>query len=112
MDKRVKKWLYDVSICIEEIEGYIDHAQSDKSSFVNNLVLCRAMERSFEIIGEALNRIAKENPSLEIRDQSDYIGLRNIIAHGYDVVSYEKLWQTAIDDVPILKKEVEKLLNQ
>lgn len=111
MDKRVKKWLFDVSISIEEIEGYIDIVHGVKEAFVSNLMLCRAMERSFEIIGEALNRIAKENPTLEITDQSDYIGLRNIIAHGYDVVSYEKLWQTAIDDLPKLKNEVEKLLN-
>lgn len=112
MDKRVKKWLFDVSICIEEIESYIDNVHGGKDEFVNNLMLCRAMERSFEIIGEALNRISKENPTIEISDMSEYIGMRNIIAHGYDVVSYDKLWQTAVDDLPRLKNEVEKLLNQ
>ena len=42
---------------------------------------------------------------------SGYIGMRNIIAHGYDAVSHSRLWQTANEDVPLLKKEVEKLLN-
>gem|GEM_PF-6740869 len=34
-----------------------------------------------------------------------------LCSHGYDIISYEQPWQTANDDIPILKKEVEKLLN-
>lgn len=110
MEKRVRKWLYDILLSIEEIESYLEMAKATmtlpKTWFCAGL-----MERSFEIIGEALNRIGNANPHIEISDMREYIGMRNIIAHGYDIVSYQTLWDAANKDVPKLKSEVEKLLN-
>jgi uncharacterized protein with HEPN domain len=99
MEKRVQKWLYDILLSVEEIESYLDSIKGGEQEFVENVMVCRAMERSFEIIGEALNRISNANPQIEITNMSGYIRMRNIIAHGYDVVSHARLWQAANEDI-------------
>jgi len=57
MDERILKWLYDIKICIEEIDGFFKKEDRDFLKYKNNLMLKRAVERNLEIIGEAINRI-------------------------------------------------------
>ena len=53
----------------------------------------RAIERHLEIIGEALNRILKREPSFEdrVKNAKSIIGLRNQIIHAYDNISEKYL---------------------
>ncbi len=64
-----------------------------------------------EIIGEAVNRILKENPDVEINNARKIIGLRNQIIHGYDSVSDENIWGIIMVHIPKLKEEVNKLIE-
>ena len=57
MDERILKWLYDVKLCIEEIDSFFKEEEKDFFKYRNNLMLKRAVERNLEIIGEAVNRI-------------------------------------------------------
>lgn len=47
-----------------------------------------AVERKFEIIGEALNRLQKTNPALanQIPEHRQIISFRNVLTHGYDMI--------------------------
>ena len=58
MDNRVKKWLMDILVSINDIHEFIGN-QKDFSSYEKNKMLKRAVERELEIIGEAANRIKK-----------------------------------------------------
>lgn len=73
-----------------------------------------AVERSFEIIGEALNRLARIDPDTagKITDCANIIGFRNILAHGYDIVDHSRVLQVAQRDVPTLLNEVAALLGE
>ena len=62
MDERILKWLYDVKIAIEEIEGFFIDRDKSLTSYKNDLILKRAVERNLEIIGEAINRIKQRDP--------------------------------------------------
>ena len=57
-------------------------------------MLKRAIERDLEIIGEAIKRILKRDPSFEskIKDAKAIIGLRNQVIHAYDNISDENIW--------------------
>jgi uncharacterized protein with HEPN domain len=54
-------------------------------------VLRSAVERKFEIIGEALNRLRKLNPVLsgQIPHSREIVSFRNVLIHGYDVLKRE-----------------------
>lgn len=72
----------------------------------------RAVERNLEIIGEALYRMVRRDPAIDISDSRKIIDTRNRIAHGYDTVSDEIIWGIITQHLPKLKQEVEKLLKQ
>lgn len=61
MDERTLKWLYDIRIAMEEIDGYFENSERDFFEYRKNTMLKRAIERNLEIIGEALNRIIKRD---------------------------------------------------
>jgi len=72
-----------------------------------------AVERQFEIIGEALNRIKNINAELlaKVDNWREIIGFRNVIAHGYDVVENEIVWDSITKDIPPLLNQLVRLLN-
>ena len=110
MDERVEKWLYDIRVAIEEIEGYFENTEKTFSNFRQNLMLKRAIERNLEIIGEATNRILARNPDIEITNARKIVNLRNFIIHSYDSISDENIWAIVINNLPELKKEIDKLI--
>lgn len=75
-------------------------------------MLRRAIERNLEIIGEAINRILKEDPAFPIENAKRIIGLRNQIIHGYDSVSDENIWGIITVYLPKLKSEVDTMIKK
>ena len=53
-----------------------------------------AVERKFEVIGEALNQLAKLDPSLaaQIADLPQIVAFRNQLIHGYAMVNHCTVW--------------------
>ena len=111
MDERVEKWLYDILLAIEEIDGFFKSNEKTFESFQQNLILKRAVERNLEIIGEAVNRILTKDEDFAIEDARKIVGLRNHIIHSYDNISDEVVWAILINHIPKLKKEINKLLS-
>lgn len=58
MDEYVLKCLFDIQECVISIENYLG-GERNFDEYKSNKLLRRAIEREFEIIGEALNRINK-----------------------------------------------------
>ncbi len=71
-----------------------------------------AVERSFEIIGEALNRCFKIAPEQidSIRNYRRIISFRNILAHCYDTVEDRIVWGLIEGSLPELLEDLERLL--
>ncbi len=110
MIDKVKVWLEDIENSINEIEEFLPEPRNFKV-FQQELKTKRAIERSIEIIGEAMSRIIKEYPNIQISQTRKIIDTRNRIIHGYDSVSEDILWSICIKDLPILKKEIDSLKN-
>lgn len=79
----------------------------DFEHFCADDMLASAVERKFEIIGEALNRIKKKHPS--ISDWSSIIGFRNVLAHTYDHVEDAVAWGIVTKNIPKFIKELEDI---
>jgi uncharacterized protein with HEPN domain len=67
-----------------------------------------AIERFFEIIGEAITRLAKIDSALadEIPERRRIVSFRNILAHGYDSIRSPEVWQIIEHDLPIMLQAI------
>ena len=106
MDNEIKVWLFDIQNSIYEIRSYFDE-DLDFEKYQNDIKTKRAVERNFEIIGEAVNRILKKDENFPITDSRKIIGLRNRIIHAYDFISDELIWSVLTESLPILEKEID-----
>jgi len=111
MNERILKSLYDIKYAIEEIDSFFVSREQRFADYSKNIILKRAIERDLEIIGEAVNRILKEDSEFSIENARRIVGLRNQIIHGYDSVSDENIWGIVINHIPRLKTEIEKLIK-
>lgn len=109
MQREVKKYLYDIKSCIENIETFIGEPRM-YSIFEKNLMLQQAVERNIEIIGEAVNNLLKIYPEIAITGARRIVDARNKIIHGYDEIQLVQIWNIIINHLPLLKQEVEGLL--
>jgi uncharacterized protein with HEPN domain len=110
MDNYIKTWLFDIIKSIEEIDSYFP-ASKKFDIYTNDIRTKRAVERNIEIIGEAMGRILKENPNINISNSRKIVDARNKIIHGYDDISDDVVWGIVINHLPLLKQEAEKLLK-
>jgi len=110
MKLEVKTWLQDIDRSIQEIYDFFPERR-DFNDFLSDLKTRKAVERNIEIIGEALNRILKEEPKIGISDSRKIVDTRNRIIHGYDSVTADVLWLIVNRYLPILQAEVEQLLS-
>lgn len=63
-------------------------------------------------MGEAINRIMKKDSSFSLPNAREVIKTRNRVIHGYDSVEPEFLWGLVIRHIPVLKKDIEKILEE
>lgn len=111
MGPEIKAWLFDILQSIDEIEGYFKGKPKVFQEFQDDVKTMRAVERNLEIIGEAVNRILKTEPALNLSNSRKIVDARNRIIHGYDTLTVEVIWGIIINHLPLLKKEVRDLLE-
>jgi uncharacterized protein with HEPN domain len=110
MQREIKKYLFDIKVCIDKIESFIDEPKVFED-FNQNMMLQQAVERNLEIIGEAVNSLLKINPEIKITDARRMVDTRNKIIHGYDSIQPAQIWNIIINHLPSLKIEVDILLE-
>ncbi len=111
MDRKLRKYLSDILSSIMEIESFMEGRPREYSTFCNDILFRRGVERNMEIMGEAMNQALKINPNIPITASRKIVDTRNFVIHAYDSLKPDILWGIAINHMPLLKKEVEALLN-
>lgn len=83
-------------------------------AYRDNRLLRQAVERNFEIIGEALNRLTKLDPQTAARigNVARIVAFRNVLIHGYDVLDHEIIWNIIRNDLPPLLQHITVLLQE
>ncbi|AUM15070.1 MULTISPECIES: HepT-like ribonuclease domain-containing protein [Rhodococcus] len=82
--------------------------------YESDAMLRSAVERQFEIIGEALNRLSRLDPDTAtlIPDLPRIVAFRNVLIHRYAVIDNELVWEVATTRVRDLAALLGRLLGE
>jgi uncharacterized protein with HEPN domain len=112
MAAELLKHLYDIREATAAIFRFIRGKTFD--DYEQDELLRSGIERKFEIIGEALNRTRRDDPTIldKIREHRNIVSFRNILAHGYDSIDNRIVWGIIEEDLGKLLEDVERLLAE
>ena len=111
MPPKSAKLLQDALDAADAVRSFV--AGRSLEDFRSDLMLRSAVERQFEILGEAIKRLGQLAPSFTdlIDSYRRIIAFRNIIAHGYDILDPAVVWGVIEEDLPRLREQVQTLLS-
>jgi uncharacterized protein with HEPN domain len=111
MQPECRKYLYDIQTACGHLAAFA--AGKTFADYRSDALLRSAVERQFEIIGEALGRALKVDPRLAdaISETRRILAFRNILVHGYATVSDEVVWGVLEQNLPTLRQKVAALLK-
>jgi uncharacterized protein with HEPN domain len=112
MQRDPRAFLWDVRESATAIQSFT--AGMDAAIYAINPMAQAAVERKFEVIGEALNQLAKLDPTLAARipDLPQIVAFRNQLIHGYATVNVGTVWNIAQNALPNLIEAVQALLDE
>jgi uncharacterized protein with HEPN domain len=112
MHPKSPKLLADIRASCEFISGVAQGM--DLGAYEADALRRAAVERHLEIIGEAMGRLARVDPSTAelIPDHPQIVAFRNLLIHGYDLVDHAQVWNVITHDVPALRDLVGRLLAE
>lgn len=108
--ERDKSTLLDIVRACQAIVAFTQGLQ--QGQFLEDLKTQSAVLYQLIVLGEAVKRL-----SLEFRQQHSEVpwsliaGMRDHLAHGYDIVDWDEVWRTATRDVPNLLNKLAALLS-
>lgn len=109
MNRNDTVYLQHIAEAIQRIELYMEGVSYEQ--FMAAMMIQDAVIRQLEIIGEAT-----KNLSLAVREASpdipwkDIAGMRDILIHQYFGVDVDAVWDSAIDELPMIKKQIARIL--
>jgi len=111
MEKTVKKYFEDIKDASDYVKEKIQHKSLE--DYLNDRDLRSIIERQLEIIGEAVGKASKIDPSVRenLPEAGKLIGLRNQLIHGYDSIIHPKIYRNVKELLPDLERKVDERLN-
>jgi uncharacterized protein with HEPN domain len=110
LQRDAKSLLWDAHEAAEVIAAVT--AGKSFAAFDQDIVLRSAVERQFEIIGEALAQLARIDAAMaqKVPDLRQIIAFRNVLIHGYATVDPARVWRVIEDNLPPLRAALAALL--
>ena len=108
----IRKYLFDIKEACELLLQFT--AGKTFSDYSTDPMLRSAVERQFEIIGEALSQAIRLDPDLpsRISNTGRIIAFRNRLIHAYSSIADEIVWGILEASLPTLYKEVTALMGE
>ncbi|MBK7898523.1 MAG: DUF86 domain-containing protein [Azonexus sp.] len=111
MARDPRLYLVDIGQAAKLVEEFVHGKTLDE--FRTDAMLRSAVERQFEIIGEAINQLSRVAPELAARipDARRIVDFRNVLAHGYATVDGRVVWHATQTSLPQLQATVADMLR-
>ena len=112
MPRSLQAYLWDIQRATADILSFT--SGKHLADYENDAMLRAAVERNFEIIGEALSQAIRFFPHVGARvtDEQQIISFRNRLIHGYATVRHALVWEIVQTKLPQLQEEVAQLLRE
>ena len=106
-----RKLLFDMIDACKKVTAFT--AGLSFEQFTSNDLVKSAVHMQFIIIGEALMRLRATDPVIydSIPEADRTIAFRNVIAHGYDVIVDEIVWEGIREKIPVLLNVAQRLFS-
>jgi uncharacterized protein with HEPN domain len=108
MKRDLNLFIRDILESINAIEEFSKNI--NKKELISNRLKQSAIIREIEIIGEAAknipNSFREKYPNIQWHEIA---GMRDVIIHGYFRVDLDAVWNVIKKDLPILKKQMQKI---
>jgi uncharacterized protein with HEPN domain len=104
--------LWDARRAAELVRSFV--ADRAWTEYVEDPMLRSAVERQFEILGEALNRLSRSDPAVaeQIADLPRIVAFRNVLIHGYATIDDAIVWEVATTRLSGLVELLTNLLEE
>ena len=89
-----------------EIAETVHRYGTSYETYLSDLDYQKSLAFSILQIGELAGHLSEEfrKETAEMVQWSPIRGMRNIVVHGYGNIDHRTLWDTAVIDIPVLKK--------
>jgi uncharacterized protein with HEPN domain len=106
---RDKGRIEDIIKYSENIRTMIDGVSYE--TFQNDILIYYAVMKNVEIVGEAAYMLSAEFKESHPQTPWKIVqGMRHYLVHGYANIDVHELYNTAVNDIPILKQQAETYL--
>ena len=112
MRRDPKSLVWDAREAADVIAGIT--AEKTFADFDQDILLRSAVERQFEIVGEALAQLARidAETARRIPDLREIIAFRNVLIHGYALIDRARVWRVVEENLPPLRAALARLLAE
>ncbi|MXY79223.1 MAG: DUF86 domain-containing protein [Chloroflexi bacterium] len=112
MRLEARKYLYDMQCAAGLLRDFT--RGKTLADYEDDAMLRSAVERQFEIIGEAMANLARvdEAAAKSISQYARIIAFRNVLIHGYADVDDRLVWDVTWTYLPTLSRQVDALLEE
>ncbi|WP_417545267.1 DUF86 domain-containing protein [Marinobacter sp.] len=105
MPRKALKYVFDIKSAAEKVQRFV--AAKTEADYMADELLQSAVERQFEIIGEAMSKLHKTDSDMaeSIADYRKMIAFRNVLIHGYATIEPLIVWG-------VIESSLENLIEQ
>ena len=111
MQRDPRAYLWDARRAAALVSEFV--ADRSWGDYQADPMLRSAVERQFEIVGEALGQLRRAAPDLAARvpDLPRIVAFRNLLIHGYAAIDDRLVWEVATERVAALIALLDDLLG-
>jgi uncharacterized protein with HEPN domain len=97
---------------LEAIDRVVRYTPGGRAQFISSDLVQAAVAHCLQLIGEAASKLNPKTRELAPNVRwPEIVKMRNFLIHQYFDVDHDEVWDAVERDLPPLKREIEKLLN-